>query len=146
MFTVGIENSYIAIILLYFAWARSKGKVYFYFHIVHLKGCRVLYLPKCAVFAGFPANTARLGKYSTLDNRQVTANIDYSPLPHYHSLPLLLLSSRHETCIIPSRRHAVISCILLLPSLYHLLPLTIGFAVTFAYPCRLFFSAGYARL
>ena len=91
--------------------------MYFYFHIIHLKGCCVLYLPKCAVFAGFPADTARLGKYSTLGNRQVTANIDYSPLPHYHSLPLPLLSSRHATCIIPSRRRAAISCIPLLPSL-----------------------------
>ena len=45
--------------------------MYFYFHIVHLKGCRVLYLPKCAVFAGFPANTVCLGKYSTLGNGQV---------------------------------------------------------------------------
>ena len=61
-----------------------KGKVYFYFHIVHLKGCRVLYLPKCAVFAGFQANTACLGKYSTLGNRQVTANIDYSPIICFH--------------------------------------------------------------
>ena len=79
----------------------------------------MLYLPKCAVFAGFLANTARLGKYSTLGNRQVTANIDYSPLPHYHLLPLPLLSSRHATCIIPSRRRrrAAISCIPLLPSL-----------------------------
>ena len=93
--------------------------MYFYFHIVHLKGCHVLYLPKCAVFAGFPANTARLGKYSILGNKQVTANIDYSPLPHYHSLPLLLLSSRHATCIIPSQRQRrpAISCIPLLLSL-----------------------------
>ena len=95
--------------LLYFAWVRSTGKVYFYFHIVLLKGCRVLYLPKYAVY--IPANTARLGKYSTL------ANIDYSPLLHYHSLPLPLLSSRHTTCIIPRRRCAAISCIPLLPSL-----------------------------
>ena len=96
-----------------------KGKSVLYFYIVHLKGCRMLYLPKCAVFARFPANTARLGKYSTLGNRQVTANIDYSPLPHYHSLPLPLLSSRRATCIIPSRRRrrAAISCIPLLPSL-----------------------------
>ena len=44
---------------------------------------------------------------------------DYSPFLHYHSLPLLLLSSRHATCIISSRRRrrAAISCIPLLPSL-----------------------------
>ena len=78
--------------------------------------CTLERLPR-AVFARFPANTARLGKYSTLGNRQVTANI---PLPHYHSLPLPLLSSRqHTTCIIPSQRQrrAPISCIPLLPSL-----------------------------
>ena len=58
------------------------------------------------------ANTAHLEIV-----RQVTANIDYSPLLHYHSLPLPLLSSRHTTCIIPRRRCAAISCIPLLPSL-----------------------------
>ena len=89
-----------------------------------IKGKSVLLFPYCilerlphAIFARFLANTARLGKYSTLGNRQVTSNIDYSPLPHHHSLPLPLLSSRHATYIIPSRRRAAISCIPLLPSL-----------------------------
>ena len=98
----------------------------------------MLYLHKCAVFARFLANTACLGKYSTLGSRQVTANIDYSPLPHYHLLPLPLLSSRHVTCIILSRRrrHAAISCIPLLPSLpFAAINNCSGFAVTFvAYP------------
>ena len=43
-------------ILLYFAWARSKVKVCYYFHILWRR----------AVFAQLPENTAHLGKYSTL--------------------------------------------------------------------------------
>ena len=44
------------IALLYFAWARSKVKVCYYFHILWHR----------AVFAQLPENTAHLGKYSTL--------------------------------------------------------------------------------
>ena len=43
--------------LLYFAWARSKVKVCYYFHILWRR----------AVFAQLPENTAHLGKYSTLE-------------------------------------------------------------------------------
>ena len=43
-------------LLLYFAWARSKVKVCYYFHILWRR----------AVFAQLPENTAHFGKYSTL--------------------------------------------------------------------------------
>ena len=48
--------------LLYFAWARSKVKVCYYFHILGA----VLYLPNFRKIQHTSANIAHLGKYSTL--------------------------------------------------------------------------------
>ena len=103
--------------------------MYFYFHIVHLKGCRVLYLPKCTVFAGFPANTARLGKYSTLGYRQVTANRHiFRTIIHFHDTVAELKTRYIATLYRVEGEGALPLAVYHCYRHYHLLLLTTGFA------------------
>ena len=76
---------------------KLKGKVYFYFHIVHFKGTSVLYLPKCDVFAQVPANTAHLPNIvNHCKHRLLTSS----------TLPFAFITiAELEACCIPLYRH-----------------------------------------